>query len=193
MARATRRKKPIAPSTGCRMLALDVSSVAVGWAVFDGQELGEYGKYRQEGKEHGEHLMHFGAWLLEVLAAYKPDYMVVEMPYAGRRRYTYGVLMMYFGAVIRAHFEHFGFEMPTEDRVAAHAVKRLLEMPKGSDHENRKRMMVNEINWLYGLNLKFKAKDKTKKVSDDDIADAIAVGRARLIRQGKEGGNKDQS
>lgn len=165
------------------MVALDVSSVAVGWAGFEGTNLAGYGKYIQIGKEHGQKLWNFRGFLLELLETHQPDHLVVEMPYAGRRRYTYGVLMLYLSVVLQTHWEFFGYEMPSEDRVAAHQVKRRMQMPKGTDHENRKRLMVNEINQLYGLNLKFKAKDKTKKVSDDDIADAIAVGRARLLQE----------
>jgi Holliday junction resolvasome RuvABC endonuclease subunit len=175
-----RRVVEPAPRTGT-VLALDVSSVCVGWALFDGIDLVAYGKYRTVGEEHGERLYNFGQWLYTMLEERQPDAAIVEAPYPGRRRNSYGVLQMYFGVVLATHVRWCGREMPHDQRVAAHRIKRLLQMPKGADHESRKRQMVQEINRLYGLALKFKAKDPKKRISDDDIADAIALARAWLL------------
>lgn len=169
-----------------RILALDVSSVCVGFSVFEGKRLSKYGKYVQQGKEHGERLAHFDEWLTEQFSKFVPQQVIIEMPYSGRRRFTFGVLMMYFAIVISAFYRWAGYEMPKANRITASMVKRRMRMEKGSSHAERKRMMVEKINEVYGLALKFKATDKHKKVSDDDIADAIAVARAWLIQEGIE-------
>lgn len=162
------------------VLGLDTSSVCVGFSLFTGSRLSKYGRYVQVGKGHGERLMHFQDWLLEQFVAFRPDQVVVEMPYSGRRRHAFGVLMLYYGAVISTFFRWAGMEMPKENQVQANVVKRRLEMDKGSSHAERKRMMVDKINELYGLKLKYKATDKHKKVSEDDTADAIALVHAWL-------------
>jgi Holliday junction resolvasome RuvABC endonuclease subunit len=184
------RRKPL--STGGRLLALDTSSVCVGWALFEGATLVAYGKHQQRGTEHDERLVNFEDWLRALLKEHRPEVVVVEAPYAGRRRFTYGVLMLYLAVVLMVHMRHFGCPMPSAQRVAAHQVKRLCGVQrakqggafekKGSAHETNKRLMINRINELYGLDLRFKAGDKTKRVSDDDVADAIAVGHAWIVR-----------
>lgn len=170
-----------------RILSLDISSVAVGFGVFDRGKLSDYGRYRQRGEEHGERLHHFARWLYDMFKKLGPDEVVVEQPYPGHRRNTYGILMLYIGVILMVHFHVFGEELPSVNRVQPNLVKRSLKMPKGKDHEDRKRMMVVEINRLYGLNLKFKANDKTKRISEDDVADGIAVGRAWIDRNRPDG------
>ena len=169
-----------------RVLGLDVSSQTVGWAVFDGHALIACGKWHPEGrdKHHGEKLSSFRAWLLAKLEEWRPDHLVTEAPYAGRRRYTFGILSMYLGVTLAAHFAHFGEEIPEANRVMPHAVKRLLKSRKGVSYEQRKKDMVLLINQLYGLTLNYKPRDKGR-VSDDDIADAIGLVHAWLDR-GKE-------
>jgi len=163
------------------MLALDVSSVCVGWALFHGAKLRSFGKYLQQGKAHGEKLAEFEDWLLQMLDQTDPEILVVEAPYAGRRRFAFGVLMMYYGIVQMAHLRWKGFELPDEHRVAAHQVKRLLDLPKGATHTDRKIVALERINTMYGLSLVF---SENKKHSDDDTADAIAVGHAYLVKTG---------
>jgi hypothetical protein len=165
-----------------RVLALDLSSQCVGWAVFDNGELVTYGRYRQCGESHGEKLATFDVWLIDLLKWQAPTHVVVEAPYAGRVRHTYGILMLYVGKVLEQHFRHFGEEMPKHHLVPAHLVKRILGVKKGTSHEQNKKRVLLLINQLYGLSLKFKSNDRTKRVSEDDTADAIALNRAWWLR-----------
>lgn len=158
-----------------RVLGLDVSSVSCGWAVFDDDRLVAWGHLRQEGDEHGEKLANFAAWLTQMLTEHRPTHLVFEMPYPGRRRNTYGVLMLYVAEVLRLHWLHYGQEVPKVLRVPARTVKRALKVKKGKDHDENKRIMVREVNRLFDLALKWDPKDKTKRVSQDDEADAIAL------------------
>lgn len=180
-----RRTPPVARDPALVILCLDISSVCIGWAVFHGEQLRFHGKYATQGTGHGERLMYFSEWLLERLCEYEPSDVIVEEPYPGRFRNAYAVLMQYISVVLAVHFRWSGMELPGENRVPAARVKQVLEMPKGADHEARKRAMVLEINRLYGLSLKFKADDAKKRTSDDDTADAIALGRCWLLLEEK--------
>jgi hypothetical protein len=173
---------PITRTTAGTVLCLDVSSVCVGYAVFENTTLRAYGKHLQEGRDHGERLTTFRAWLFDQLNEVQPDHLVVELPFAGRRRFAYGVLQMYWGMVQAVYYEWAGHELPVEDRVQANVVKQRMGSKHKATHDQRKKAMVDQINGLYGLSLKFKsgATDKQKRVSDDDISDAIALGRAWL-------------
>lgn len=150
--------------------------------MFDNGELTESGQFVQQGKEHGEKLCNFLLFLYQLFQVMEPTDTVFEAPYAGRRRFTYGVLSKYVGLVELAHFHCLQREIPAENKVAAHAVKRIIGVPKGISHDENKRLMVAEMNRIYGLALKYKSNDRTKKVTEDDRADAIAVGRAWLLK-----------
>ncbi|TFH49104.1 MAG: hypothetical protein E4H01_04980 [Lysobacterales bacterium] len=163
------------------LLALDVSSVCVGWSLFHGVKPVAHGKYLHKGKAHGQKLAEFEDWLVALLERDDPEVLVVEAPYAGRRRFAFGVLMMYYGVVQMAHIRWRGKELPSEHRMAANQVKRLLHLPKGATHTARKIIAIERINQLYGMSFVF---SENKKHSDDDTADSMAVARAYYIQQG---------
>lgn len=165
-----------------RVLALDVSSVCVGYANLDGGQLGPHGRYHPEGAHHGEKLLSFHTWLVKTLASFEPDQLVVETPYPGRRSSAYGVLSMYLGVVLSAYFSWSGQELPDDNRMPPNLVKQMLKVKKGTTHDDRKLLMIKEINRRFGLRLVWKAGDKQKKVSQDDTADAIAVGLAWFLK-----------
>jgi hypothetical protein len=174
------RAVPPAP-TGERLLALDVSSVCVGWALFEDGRLAAHGRHRQDGKEHGEKLLTFAVWLGETMKKLRPTVVAYEAPYAGRKRYTYGVLMMYVAVMLLMHVQHFGAELPKKNRVAAQVVKRRIRVRKGRTHDENKKIVVAWANETYGLALRWAQGDRTKAKSQDDEADAIAVGHAWLV------------
>lgn len=187
--RRSRRRDPAPARTirttplPVRLLSLDVSSTCVGWALFDEGHLINYGKYRPAGVEHAERLGTFAMWLRHLLEEHRPVQLVAEAPFfAGRGPKTYALLSTYHGVVQVAYYDFFGTPMPGENGVQPRQVKRILRVKVGDEYQDRKRLMVQLINKLYGLDLRYKEQDKTKRVSDDDIADAIAVGRAWLMR-----------
>lgn len=173
------------PSTGdlstARILGLDSSSKAVGWALFEGERLIRRGKYIQQGDDHGEKLYHFYRFLCDLYAQHKPSQVVVELPFSAGRGKAFAVLIRYFGMIEAAHFAHFEQELPKENRLHPKVVKALLEVKPTNNHDRNKAMMVKEINSLYGLNLRFHPNNKS--VSDDDIADAIALVHAWLLKE----------
>lgn len=173
------KQKEIKPK---RILGLDISSKFVGWAIFDDLEPHTHGLYRHVGVGHGERLGNYLNWLYSLFAEYKPDEIVIELPFAGRRRNTFGVLTLYISTTILAHYQHMGKELPDENKLQAREIKHLMQVQRGSDHDENKAIMVEVINRLYGLNLRFDPRDSTKKISEDDIADAYAIILAWLIK-----------
>lgn len=161
-----------------RTLALDVSSACTGWVLFRGKKYYKYGKHIPKGAGHGQKMTDFRAWLLTILKKYDPDNIVVEMPWPGRNRNAFRVLTMYVGIVEQLHYEHLGIEIPDDHKFPPMKIKKVMAVAAGKTHEARKRNMVRKINELYGLNLKF---SKKKSATEDDIADAFAVGTTWLI------------
>lgn len=180
-----RKMRPTAPiGVRERVLALDSSSRACGWSIFDDGQLVEYGRFNQSGDGHGERLMNFRQWLLSMMKGWEPTQVIYEAPYQGRMRNTFGILTRYAGQIEAAYFEHYGKELAKEEAVPAHLVKKAIGAQKGKNHEANKKIVVLLINRAFSLNLKFKANDKAKKISQDDEADAIALNWAwhRLYR-----------
>ena len=169
----------LAEANGYRLLALDVSSVAAGWALFEGGKLHSCGVYPQQGTDHGERMLHFAEWLQEMFIETDPTHVVYEAPFQSRERHAFGVLMWYVGVMLAEHWRHFQYEIPDINRMPAREVKRLHGFPSGCSHAQNKRMAVDRVNGLYGFELKY---DRTKGKSDDDVADAVLLGRAWLMR-----------
>ena len=180
---------PLAEGT-LRVLALDSSSRACGWSVFDDGKLAGYGHYRQQGKGHAERLVNFRLWLLDMFARWAPAEVVYEVPFQSRNSHAFGVLTKYVAAIEIAHFEYKGEEVPEENAIVAHAVKKAIKAPKPQTgkkktHDANKKIVLLMVNEHFGLNLKFKANDTTKSVSQDDDADAIALNWAWHIRRAR--------
>jgi Holliday junction resolvasome RuvABC endonuclease subunit len=184
-----RTRTPVAPvahvAATHRLFALDTSSSCVGWALFVGGELRQFGKLPLTARGAAG-LVQFADWLTPTLVELHPDEVAVEWPFPGRNPKTYGMLMQVIAVVMIGHFRYRGAELPKSNQVEAHAVKRLLKRPRPTGAQSVKQLMVEYINTRFGLQLKFKANDKTKRISDDDIADAIAVGAAWFVRREKE-------
>lgn len=172
---------PDVPAPAC-LLALDLSSKCVGWSVFTHGDLSAYGKYLQRGAGHGEKLARFGPWLEALIRETHADVVILEQPFNGRNRNAYRVLLMYVAKVVELHWRRFHRELPPTCQIPPTTVKRLLKFPRGADHAANKRIAVEAINGLYDLDLTYKHNDVTKEESDDDIADAIALGRAYLLQ-----------
>lgn len=161
------------------LIALDISSVCVGYAVFENGELATYGRYRLKAKGHGEKLGKFRKWLTRLLRKHSPNELVIERSFPkGRISNTYRVLSMYEGAAIDAHFSVLNSELPKDNMMFAHEVKRIIGVQKGKDHSDNKQIMIKAINDMFGLSLRFSPKDVKKIRSQDDTADAIALGYA---------------
>lgn len=163
------------------MLALDISSVAVGWAFFVNGELRQHGKYLQEGEGHGPKMHAFMHWLMDMFVRLEPTQVVLEAPFHGRNSNAFAVLQLYRAVAMLAHMEVFSRELPAVNQIPAHLIKRVLglsrpQVPKKDQHSANKRAVCELINQLYETRFQFIESDSAKNTSSDDVADAVAVG-----------------
>lgn len=156
-----------------RVIGLDTSSKCIGWALFEGTRLLKFGKFQLEGADHGQKLLQAYSELYDLFKASKADSVYVEMPY---RSSAYGILMWYIGVVLLAHYAVYTREIPKGNKLQSRAIKTAMGVEAGKNHDHNKQIMVSKVNEQFGLSLKFKAGDKAKLLSGDDIADAIAAG-----------------
>lgn len=154
-------------------LALDLSSSCVGWAVGVNKAPYRQGKivFRTTAGV-GEKLLAYGYLLISLLTLYKPERINIEEPLSRH------------GDTTRRHNELFGItryiwryvserEIPKGWQIPARTVKKALNVRRGRNHDENKAIMVQKINALYGLGLKYDPRSKLE--TDDDIADAMAL------------------
>lgn len=156
------------------VLSLDLSSRCVGWALGMDGEVVLYGKYvfKSTSQVLGEKLSAFGQYLAVLLDVYAPDRVLVEKPLLRKGNTTARHYEM-LGVVRSILWERNRRELLDSWLIPATTVKRLLNVPRGQNHEQNKQLMVRKINQLMQVNLKFDPNSKYK--SDDDMADAIAL------------------
>jgi len=159
-------------------IAFDLSSSCSAFAFGVDGSLVKYGKWINKNfdkgvSDHGRSLLKFSSWVSRSIRSCEkpPEVVLIEQPYAGRNKHTYGVLSKFLGVAERETRRL----LPEVEiiMVPPSAVKKALNVPKGKDYKARKRNMVKKINRMLGLNLRYHA--SSKKKSDDDIADAIGV------------------
>lgn len=158
-----------------RILALDVSGSCTGWAFGLYGKLEGYGKYiqKQTGSK-GKRLAQFAEWLTSLLEAKKPTIILIEKPYRGRNSNVLANLSKFIAIVEFCAYLTLDLELEDSWFLDPRFIKKQMKVQKGQDYEDNKRLMVNKVNELFGLKLKYSSK-KSKKLTDDDIADAIAI------------------
>jgi Holliday junction resolvasome RuvABC endonuclease subunit len=154
-------------------LALDLSTSCVGWALGVDKQIITWGKIVfKTTAELGEKLVALEECLRVLFETYRPGRLFVEKPLARRGNTThrhYEVL----GVVKKLWRETTDTELLDSWLVSSVTVKNKLRVKRGSNHEHNKELMVKKINDLLGLKLSYHP--NSKRQSDDDIADAIAV------------------
>jgi Holliday junction resolvasome RuvABC endonuclease subunit len=158
-----------------RILALDVSGSCTGWAFGLYGKLEGYGKYiqKQTGSK-GKRLAQFAEWLTSLLEAKKPTIILIEKPYRGRNSNVLANLSKFIAVVELCAYLTLDLELEDSWFLDPRFIKKQLKVPKGRDYDDNKKLMVNRINELFGLKLKYSNR-KSKKLTDDDIADSIAI------------------
>lgn len=158
-----------------RILALDVSGSCTGWAFGLYGKLEGYGKYiqKQTGSK-GKRLAQFAEWLTSLLEAKKPTIILIERPYRGRNSNVLANLSKFIAVVELCAYLTLDLGLEDSWFLDPRFIKKQMKVQKGQDYEDNKRLMVNKVNEMFGLKLKFSTK-KSKKLTDDDIADAIAI------------------
>jgi Holliday junction resolvasome RuvABC endonuclease subunit len=153
-------------------LALDLSSTCVGWAVSADRKLERYGKFVFRSTAGvGEKLTSFEKYLDGLIGTVWPERLLVERPSAqGNTAIRHLELL---GIVRKVWFARSGMEIEKEHLIHPKSVKAAMRVARGANHDQNKIIMLNKVNSLYSLSLKWDRNSKIK--SDDDIADAIAV------------------
>ena len=163
-----RVKKPGQPLC----LALDLSTSCIGWALGNKKEIFQYGKFVFADRAMSDKIHEFHTALTELILTFQPDRVYVERPMsrAGRTTALHNQML---GIVRLVVIQVLGKELLDAHIVSAKTVKQRLGVPPGQDHDHRKKIMVNHVNRVLGLKLKFHPGSKLQ--SQDDIADAIAI------------------
>lgn len=160
-------------------LALDLSTSCIGWALGNKKEIFQYGKFVFADRPMGDKLLAFYDALTELVKTFQPDRVYVERPMSRAGRTT-ALHNQVFGIVRLVVLQVMGYEMLDAFIVSAKTVKTRLGVRPGQDHDDRKKIMVNHVNRVLGLKLKFHPGSKLQ--SQDDIADAIAILLAFVVR-----------
>lgn len=154
-------------------LALDMSTSCVGWVVGVNHKPIHHGKFiLKKDAGIGHKLAAFDEFLASLLVAFTPDRLAVEKP-VKRRGNTTERHMELMGIVRKTWVQYMGEELMESWIIPPTTVKRVLQVQPGANHEANKQIMVERINDLFDLGLKYHKSNK--KISDDDIADAYAV------------------
>ena len=157
-----------------KILALDISGKCTGWA-FGEEKLLAWGKHIQKQNDSkSKKLADFANWITDLLQAKKPDIILIEKPYRGRNSNVLVSISRFIAIAELCAFVTLSLELEPEWFLDPRTVKKTLKVSKGKDYEDNKKLMVQKINKLYGLHLKYGIK-KSKKFNDDDSADAIAL------------------
>lgn len=166
------------------IVALDPSTKVIGWALMDDEQVYDYGAIQIEGDGLDEKLDDLRckvADLMVSLFGYQDDSLElcgIEMPVLHRRHskqnvHTLKVLAQVVGA-IRCTIYPWAYEVleiiPSQRLLA-------LGLPARMKRADAKAAVLRNVNQIYGLELSSK---------EHDTADAIAVGRAGLLKAAED-------
>lgn len=154
-----------------KMVSLDTSSRASGWAYWENGNLTDYGVFDySKMKDKEARLDTMCISLCNLLKEHKPDIIVIEMTVVEKNAGTQRLLSEIVGVVRGWHIitgaSEFVRLRPTEWRKLVREEDE--KLPKSKD-DGLKNWDIAKANALFGLSLK-----------DDNIADAILIGYARI-------------
>lgn len=155
------------------VLAFDISSSCVGWALGIGPDLVSWGKFVfKSTAKIGEKLVAFEEWLSILVDTYQPDRLILEKPLSRKGNTTQRHSEL-IGVVRTVWRRKTGKEILPAWLISPMTIKRTMNVKRGASHSDNKRLMVHKINDMYGLKLKYH--QNSKLITEDDVADAIAV------------------
>lgn len=165
---------PVRGKVKTRVLALDISTTCIGWALGEDKEVVRWGKLVfKTTAEIGEKLLAWNEFLTVLLDVYEPDKLLVESVLSRRANTTKRHSEMH-GITRKVWRRYTGEEIKKSWFVSPKTVKSALGVRRGNDHDENKLIMVNEVNArLPHLGLRYDS--GSAYTSDDDIADAVAV------------------
>lgn len=153
----------------CKMISLDTSSVASGWAYFENGILKEHGViYKDKTLDKEDNLYYMCRNLIELLKYFKPHIIVIEMTVVERNAQVQRLLSEIVGVVRCYAIMHkdvdFVRKRPTEWR----KLTKDEYYPEKGKKVDLKKWSVEKVKRDYGIEC------------DDNEADAILIGQARI-------------
>lgn len=160
-----------------RILSLDGSTKATGWAIFDNNKLKEYGVITASSKDVIDRINKIIIELEEILSKAEIDLIVIEevRPDLGKLSQTHRVLMWLQAAI--NFLIHERFSKVKIEYIGASSWRKICGIPQGAGikREVLKARDIEFVNKTFNIDTK-----------SDDVADAIAIGYAYLKENQKK-------
>lgn len=162
-------------------MGIDASSTAVGYSVFNGTNLIDYGCFKPKGNDWRDRIQQFAPFIKSKVVEHQVDKVILEdVPLMGRQMKTLvilgavqGMLIGIFG-VLKVPIE---FVLPSAWRSP---IGLFDGTKKGTLRNEMKRKSVEKANKLFELELRYVSPNSTK--NDDDISDAILVAYSQISK-----------
>ena len=161
---------------------IDASTTAVGWSIFNGTDLIDYGCFRPNGDDWRDRTQQIAPFIKQLLEKYHVDKVILEdVPLMGKRgNKTLVILGAVQGMLLGVTSS---MNIPTEFILpsAWRSPIGLFDGTKaGTRREEMKRKSIEKANERFGLELKWVS--PCSKKNDDDIADAILVAYSQISK-----------
>lgn len=161
---------------------IDASTTAVGWSIFNGTDLIDYGCFRPNGDDWRDRTQQIAPFIKQLLEKYHVDKMILEdVPLMGKRgNKTLVILGAVQGMLLGVTSS---MNIPTEFILPSswRSPIGLFDGTKAGTHRDEmKRKSIEKANERFGLKLKWVS--PCSKKNDDDIADAILVAYSQISK-----------
>lgn len=143
-----------------RILSLDASTNITGWAIFDGYELMNYGKFTTTKRDTVQRIAHINEWLVTVIDQWSPDLVVIEDIQKQINPKTFKVLANLQGVLVNTVFMN-GIDI----KMVTASQWRSGVGVKGQNRKALKKCAIDLVKEWYNIDV------------GEDEADAICLGR----------------
>lgn len=161
---------------------IDASTTAVGWSIFNGTGLIDYGCFRPKGDDWRDRTQQIAPFIKHLLEKYHVDKVILEdVPLMGKRgNKTLVILGAVQGMLLGVTSS---MNVPTEfiQPSTWRSPIGLFDGTKaGTRRDEMKRKSIEKANELFGLELQWVS--PCSKKNDDDISDSILVAYSQINR-----------
>ena len=161
---------------------IDASTTAVGWSIFNGTDLIDYGCFRPNGDDWRDRTQQIAPFIKQLLEKYHVDKVILEdVPLMDKRgKKTLVILGAVQGMLLGVTSS---MNIPTEFILPSswRSPIGLFDGTKAGTHRDEmKRKSIEKANERFGLKLNWVS--PCSKKNDDDIADAILVAYSQISK-----------
>lgn len=161
---------------------IDASTTAVGWSIFNGTDLIDYGCFRPNGDDWRDRTQQIAPFIKQLLEKYHVDKVILEdVPLMGKRgNKTLVILGAVQGMLLGVTSS---MNIPTEFILPSswRSPIGLFDGTKaGTRRDEMKRKSIEKANEQFGLKLKWVS--PCSKKNDDDISDAILAAYSQISK-----------